>query len=480
MSNPQNDNIDKISKILESNKLKISTLHNILQSQNNNTDNTFLKIDQFLNGFEIDIKLILSLLDKLKLAYDANQNLQSEIFCCGCCSCHGGGCFCSCHCKANCSGINNSCNFSGSNTYAYLNDSIHNNNNKNVFLNDFCQDLTRNTSQNNQLDDINNSNNNPGQNKFLTFNDNNKPYLNYENKDILSKTENINEIYNPQNNNDFINNRYNNKTYEYNDNSQNNYRDNNLCNFKNDYNMPLNYGNNFLKNNNSDFTNNLCNTQRSGYIKKILPKRLEENPLNINDKNINQFMDNNKDKNQNSSVSKSKRFKNQNLQQNNQFPYSNNYNENQNEKINKKNVSPKKNKAKKINSIQELISKIYQQPRNIMGKLKKQFGNDIEERILNEDVVDFEINAINDFIEKNKNNLSREISPKTNYINSNNFKSKTPRKKFKVNYNPIEQKKKLLEQITDKQHHYREFPRGWNSTKEYFINNGTEGIKEKK
>ena len=523
MSNSQIDSIDKVSKILDSNKLKISTLHSILQTQNNNnTQNVFQKIDQFLNGFEIDIKLILSLLDRLKLTYDTNQNFQSGILCCGCCSCHSRGCFCPCHCPANCSGIN-SCSLSGCNTYTYLNDSFQVDNNKNENQNE--QEVTRNTSQNNQFDNINNSNNRD-HNQFLTFNDASKQYRNYINKDILSKTEKNNEIYNPQNNNDFPNNRNNNKTYEYNDNSQNNYGDSNnlnsykndsniplnygnnflnynksdftnnsinnngnsqnnykaynLNNYKNEYNTPFSYGNNFLNNNKSDFTNNSINSQRSGYIRKILPKRLEENPSNFNDKNMKQFLNNRPDNVQNSSVSKSKRFQNLNLQPNNHFPLSNNYNENQNVIASKENKSQKKNKTKKINSVQELISKIYQQPRNIMGKLKRKFGNDIEERILNEDVKDFEIKAINDFIEQNKKNLSREVSPKTNIILARNYKAKTPKRKFRINYNPIEQKRKLLEQITDKQHHYREFPRGWNSTKEYFINNGTEGIKENK
>ena len=358
MSKPPTENIDRISKILESNKLKISTLHNILQTQNKNTENTLSKIDQFLNGFEIDIKLILSLLDRLKLIYGMNQNYQSEIFCCGCCNCHVGGCFCPCHCKSNCSIINNSCCFSGCNTCEYLNDSLRNDKNKN----DLCQDNTRNTSQNNQFDDMNNSDNKKDQNKYLTFNDNIKPYKNNENKDIFFKSENNNEIYNPQNNNDFLNKKNISLTYEYSENGQNNYRDNNFLNNNNlDFNNNqinddennyrnnnlnnFNDGNNFLNNNNNpNFVNNSNNKKRSGYIKKISPK-IEENPLSFSD---DQFTDNKQDKIQNSSISKSKRFQNQNQQQNNKFPDSNNYNDDQNIINNKKNISQKKNKTKKF------------------------------------------------------------------------------------------------------------------------------------
>ena len=51
--------------------------------------------------------------------------------------------------------------------------------------------------------------------------------------------------------------------------------------------------------------------------------------------------------------------------------------------------------------------------------------------------------------------------------------SKNKKNKIKFKYNPIQEKVKLKQAITNKQAQYREFPRGWYSTKEYFINNGT-------
>ena len=50
---------------------------------------------------------------------------------------------------------------------------------------------------------------------------------------------------------------------------------------------------------------------------------------------------------------------------------------------------------------------------------------------------------------------------------------KKKKRRIKFNYNPIQEKVKLKQAITNKQAQYKEYPRGWYSTKEYFINNGT-------
>jgi hypothetical protein len=63
MSSPLSlEGIEKIFQILQSNQNKINLLNNDLTNEGNNIKT---KTIQFLNGLEIDIKNILSLLDRI-------------------------------------------------------------------------------------------------------------------------------------------------------------------------------------------------------------------------------------------------------------------------------------------------------------------------------------------------------------------------------------------------------------------------------
>ena len=57
---------------------------------------------------------------------------------------------------------------------------------------------------------------------------------------------------------------------------------------------------------------------------------------------------------------------------------------------------------------------------------------------------------------------------------STSIDKKDKKKKIIFNYNPIQEKIKLMKDLKNNQVYFREFPRGWYSTKEYFINNGTD------
>ena len=45
-------------------------------------------------------------------------------------------------------------------------------------------------------------------------------------------------------------------------------------------------------------------------------------------------------------------------------------------------------------------------------------------------------------------------------------------------YNQPSDKILLKETLDNKRYNYREYPRGWNSTKEFFINNGSTFLKD--
>ena len=47
-------------------------------------------------------------------------------------------------------------------------------------------------------------------------------------------------------------------------------------------------------------------------------------------------------------------------------------------------------------------------------------------------------------------------------------------------YNQPSDKILLREKLNNKRYNYREYPRGWSSTEDYFINNGTPLIKDKR
>ena len=122
------------------------------------------------------------------------------------------------------------------------------------------------------------------------------------------------------------------------------------------------------------------------------------------------------------------------------------------------------NEKRKLNKNQIFLNKLSIQPKEIINRFKSIYGIDIEQRLLNNEISDTNLNEMENILNKI---TSMSIWGKK----ENNSKNKKNKIKFK--YNPIQEKVKLKQAITNKQAQYREFPRGWYSTKEYFINNGT-------
>ena len=77
------------------------------------------------------------------------------------------------------------------------------------------------------------------------------------------------------------------------------------------------------------------------------------------------------------------------------------------------------------------------------------------------------------------NNILDKIIKMSIWGENNNNKRKmmnnssNKKRKNYMNYNFSDESMPTLRDINNRKINFREFPRGWNSTKEYFINNGT-------
>ena len=226
------------------------------------------------------------------------------------------------------------------------------------------------------------------------------------------------------------------------------------------------FGNNF------DFLNN--NINKYNY---------EENNKENYDNNINKEINNdNNIKNKNNNIFT---FSEQKNKSNNTEELNNNIIENNN-KNNSINYYPKKEEEKKniINIkktyeyhkgrkeeeelekqkkeiIKKIISEIFQDARKL-NLLKNILGDDIGEKLLSGNINEKELFKVVEILKKNQ---------------ENDYKKKKIFQKRK--YNQPSDKILLREKLNNKRYNYREYPRGWSSTKDYFINNGTPLIKDK-
>ena len=112
--------------------------------------------------------------------------------------------------------------------------------------------------------------------------------------------------------------------------------------------------------------------------------------------------------------------------------------------------------------IKNIISEIFQDTTKLYF-LKKELGEDIGEKLLSGNITEKELYKVVKELKK---------------IQENNLRKKKlfPKKKF----NQPSDKILLKQKLSNKRYNFREFPRGWSSTKDYFINNGTPLIKDKR
>ena len=117
------------------------------------------------------------------------------------------------------------------------------------------------------------------------------------------------------------------------------------------------------------------------------------------------------------------------------------------------------------NKNQIFLDKLNKQPKEIIDRFKSIYGNDVEQKLMNNEVNDKDLNEMDNILNKI---IKMPIWGK----GEKNSKEKN-KKRMRFKYNPIQEKIKLKQALSNKQAIYKEYPRGWNSTKEYFINNGT-------
>ena len=536
------DVLEKIIQILLSNQNKINLLRNDLGNNLLDGNNTKKRTNQFLNGLEIDIKNILSLLNREKIDINKNnpneinktyclnndKNIFQDIVICGCCEC--------CKCQKCCDCSTNNCS---ENQQLNISNNLQNQNNRN---NDYIKENI-NLEEDDKNSDFSNKKN--------FNNEKNLPNYNFQPPSPRVNKRINNNYTNPNFNYDDI---YNNKNI-----NNNNYRTLNPDNEPN-----LNLGNNqgnlinpqlpyYSNNYNNNDSNNLNDFPKQfGYIKKqpfnnmdidddnipihekiknsaimkskrfhnsrsfdniesplfpnkkkakIIKVRNNNNPNEYknNDNNFNNIINPNFNPNLNPNFNNFKNnnnnllnmngpnkdnFSNKKNKRNNNI-YNNNYDNNNVDNLfnnkrddnNNNNLIQKKKKMDKMNNIQNFLNKLYKQPKEIINRFKIIYGDDIEEKLLNGDISNDNLNEMENILDKiikmsiwgkddNKKNKKRGAS--------SSLDRKTKRRKQNFVYNPVQEKIKLMTSIKDKQAYFREFPRGWYSTKEYFINNGTE------
>ena len=116
--------------------------------------------------------------------------------------------------------------------------------------------------------------------------------------------------------------------------------------------------------------------------------------------------------------------------------------------------------------------------RIIIKYLNIKLGDNFTEKLTQGDVTEEYLNQIENAIEDYNEDKIRNSKLRKNNIIDTKF---IPKKKFKDPKENEEYNKMLLKkQIKDPIYHYKEFPRGWNSSKDYFINNNSGGGKVEK
>ena len=112
--------------------------------------------------------------------------------------------------------------------------------------------------------------------------------------------------------------------------------------------------------------------------------------------------------------------------------------------------------------IRNIISEIFQDAKKL-NLLKSELGDDIGEKLLSGRINEKELYKVVEILKKNQENIMKR-------------KRVIQKRKF----NQPSDKILLREKLNNKRYNYREYPRGWSSTKDYFINNGTTYIRDKR
>ena len=335
------------------------------------------------------------------------------------------------------------------------------NNSPNLNLSDLKNENNENSISNNNIISQNmynpsnsiNKNNNINKDSIVpNKNDNNKN----ENNNVFTFAQPKN---NEQNLNDYIvtfdpkkmSNIINNNNENPNNEDINKYNNNSLNqnNFENNINNKYNFNDlnkNKYQSNIIDNNNILDQNKINNYYHKYLNEQIQKNQNKNND--IINKDNNNKNYNYDINNNENVNYLNNKHNLNNNNDYNNiENNENDDElELEKKEI------------IKNIISEIFQDPKKL-DLIKKELGDDIGHKLLSGNITEEQLYKIAEIL---KNYQINNYGPKRNY---RHFSAKK--------FNQASDKILLKESLDNKRYHYREYPRGWASTKDYFVNNGT-------
>jgi hypothetical protein len=217
--------------------------------------------------------------------------------------------------------------------------------------------------------------------------------------------------------------------------------DNNLNNINNNIYIPYNINNNKINENLNNIISNKNSNDNINNKNNIFTFFEEKNKINnnqnddINNPKNNKYFNNYGNNNQQG---------NKGLDNTNE----NNYGQEEDDDI----------EEQKKEIIKKIVNEIFQDIKKL-ELLKKRLGEDIGEKLFSGNI---DVETLYKVAEILKNNQLKKFGKKKNY----QFFTK---KKF----NQPSDKLLLKEALDDKRYNYREFPKGWSSTKDYFVNNGT-------
>ncbi len=486
---------DEAFKIISTNKLKANSLRQSILQNNNPNDELNLKTIQFLGEIEYDLKSLYDILRDLKISYNdmpnnlihssfRNNRIKEE------------------NEKNNLNDLDKINNnnilkepsktyYITSNKFENKSESNNNNDNKDFYINscprpDKFRNISFNSYEGNwnlnlsplshKLNSINNKQDKEQGNYInekypsdIQQNDNyKKEERNITTKDLpFKKKFKLNFDYD-----NYLTDYSLNKTNRNSNNERNsNYNDVgqnlNLSDLKNENNNFENKNNN---NNNYD-TSKFADNKNYSIKNKLLDNEniftfgAPKNNQNLNNDYVLTFDPNN---NNNNLYDKNKEYNNNINNHKIKYSYNdfinNKYNNsNSNNKIEEEEDSNNNIEGEKKEILNKIIPDVFQD-KNKLYLLKNELGDNIEEKLLNGNINEEDLFKVVKILKNNQD------------LMNNKRKKFFPKKKF----NQPNDKILLKESLKDKRYSYREFPRGWTSTKDYFVNNGTTFIKNRK
>ena len=130
----------------------------------------------------------------------------------------------------------------------------------------------------------------------------------------------------------------------------------------------------------------------------------------------------------------------------------------------------------KITRVQKIVMEAFKDE-DTVAKLKEKLGDDFEEKLTKAEVTEEYLAQIENALhEINSQNNPQRISKRLQIAQGVNQKKKSK----DIARDQLYYKTQLKRAITDKQCYYKEYPRGWNSSKDYFVNNNTSDGKMEK